>query len=564
MIARNPSNPVLAFAAGVLATSIMLVPFEAGAAGERVRSLELTADTKDANPNANQAAYLLADMWKKIGLDVKVKETPYKRKLDVVYFDRSTCEGAACFDMAMWSIVGRPERSDPDEVIYNMFHSSTADKGYNYPGYRNPEYDKYAAAQQVETDPAKRRELVYKAQEIQAADPSYVFFVNPIVDYALRKDLFDEKSVVEQSGLGILNFWTHVNLRPFGAQKDIILNTSDNLLNLVPLAIGGAAASWITDLVWDRLLRISPKGLPEPWAAESYKWIDDKTIDVTLRVGMKWHDGKPVTVDDVVFTFGEVKQMAPMYAPFLSIVASVEVVGERTVRMHLTSASAPFLTSTLAKVNLTPAHIWRPIGRELKAKGQTFDNYQPEELIGSGPYKFVHWRRNAEVLLAANKEHWSPPKAERWILRIVPNLEATLGMLKNGEINFLSEYRGDHDPLLQAAKDGGTIAIKSGVTIGVEYMGFNLKRKPMNDRAFRKALSLATDRALLAAAAWKEQGVPTNSIVSTVLDYWHNPAVEKGMFDLEKARQVLKDAGYTWVGGRLHYPDGVKDTVMAQ
>src|SRR5258708_35415220 len=423
MTAMKPSKPVLAFAAGILAASIMVMPFEAGAAGDRVRSLELTADTKDANPNANQAAYLLADMWKKIGLDVKVKETPFKRKLDVVYFDRSSCEGAACFDMAMWSIVGRPERSDPDEVIYNLFHSSTADKGYNYPGYRNPEYDKYAAAQQVETDPSKRRALVYKAQEIQAEDPSYVFFVNPIVDYALRKDLFDEKSVVEQAGLGILNFWTHVNLRPLGNQKDIILNTSDNLLNLVPLALGGAAASWIRDLVWDRLLRISPKGLPEPWAAESYKWIDDKTTDVTLRAGMKWHDGKPVTVDDVVFTFGEVKEMAPMYAPFLSIVASVEVVGERTVRMHLTNASAPFLTSTLAKVNLTPAHIWRPIGRELKAKGQTFDNYQPQELVDSGPYKFVHWQRNAEVLLAPNTDHWSPPKAERPILRIVPNLE---------------------------------------------------------------------------------------------------------------------------------------------
>jgi peptide/nickel transport system substrate-binding protein len=67
----------------------------------------------------------------------------------------------------------------------------------------------------------------------------------------------------------------------------------------------------------------------------------------------------------------------------------------------------------------------------------------------------------------------------------------------------------------------------------------------------------------LAQAAWKDQAVPTNSIVSTVLDYWHNPAVEKGMYDVEKAKQLLKDAGYSWVQGRLHYPDGVKDAVMA-
>lgn len=561
MTAQKPLKALLAFGAGVLALT-SLQP-EARAAGDRVRSIELTADNKAANPNANQAAYLLADMWKKLGLDVKVKEVPYKQKLDVVYFDRSTCEGAACFDMAMWSIVGRPERSDPDEVIFNLFHSSTGAKGYNYPGYANPDYDKAAAGQQVETDLAKRQALVHKAQEIQANDPSYIFFVNPIVNYAIRKDVFDEKTVVEQSGLGILNFWTHTKLTPLGAKKDIVLNTSDNLLNLVPMAIGGAAASWITDLVWDRMLRISPKGLPEPWAAESYKWVDDKTIDLTLRAGMKWHDGKPVTSDDVVFTFGEVGAMAPMYAPFLSVIDKVQKTDDRSVRMTLKSPSAPFLTSTLAKVNLTPAHIWRPVVTDLKAKGQTLDSYQPEELIGSGPYKFVHWRRNAEVLLTANKDHWAAPKAERWILRIVPNMEATLGMLKQGEINFLSEYRGDYETLQQVAKETPSIAIKSGVTIGVEYMGFNLKRMPMKDQAFRRALSLATDRALLAAEAWKEQAVPTNSIVSTVLDFWHNPNVEKGMYDLEKAKQVLTAAGYSWVNGRLHYPDGVKDTVMA-
>ena len=561
MIAWKRTGGALALGAGMVLSALLAT--SALAAGDRVRSLELTADTKAANPNANQAAYLLVDMWKQLGLDIKIKETPYKQKLDTVYFDRSTCEGAACFDLAMWSIIGRPERSDPDEVIYNLFHSSTAEKGYNYPGYRNPDYDKFAAGQQVELDPKKRQEMVWKAQEVQANAPSYVFFVNPITNYAIRKDIFDDKTVVQQAGLGILNFWTHIGLTPTGAKKDIILNTSDNLLNLVPLAIGGAAASWITDLVWDRMLRISPKGLAEPWAAESYKWVDDKTIDVTLRAGMKWHDGKPVTTDDVMFTFGEVKAMAPMYAPFLDIITKVETTGERTVRMHLKNPSAPFLTSTLAKVNLTPAHIWRPIATELKAKGQNFDSYQPDELIGSGPWKFVHWRRNAEVLLTANKDHWSPPKAERWIMRIIPNLEATLGMLKNGEINFLSEYRGDHDTLVQVAKESGTVAIKSGVTIGVEYMGFNLKRKPFNDPVFRRAMSLAVDRELLAQAAWKDQAVPTNSIVSTVLDYWHNPAVEKGMYDVEKAKQLLKDAGYSWVQGRLHYPDGVKDAVMA-
>lgn len=552
----------LAVAAGMMA--LTGGTFGSGVqAAEKVRTIELVADPRDRNPNANQAAYLVADMWSKLGLDVKVKEIPYKRKLDVVYFDRNACDGAACFDISMWSITGRPERSDPDEVIFNLFHSDTAAKGYNYPQYRNPEYDALASAQRVETDRDKRREQIFKAQAVQNLDPSYVFFVNPVLSYAFRNDIWDESSMTEQAGLGIKNFWTHINIAPLGDQKDVILNTSENLLNLLPLAIGGGPASWMTELIWDRLLRISPEGLAEPWAAESFNWIDDTTIDVTIRPNMKWHDGKPVTVDDVMFTFGEVGEMAPMYTPFIKVIDTVEVVGERTVRFHLKKPSAPFLTSTLAKMNLTPAHIWRPIQADLKAKGQTFDDYQPDELIGSGPYKFVHWKRNAEVVLAANKEHWSPPKVERWIVRIVTNLEATLGMLRSGEINFLSEYRGDPEALKQVADKSGNIGIKKGIEIGVQYAGFNLNRKPLKDRAFRRALSLAVNRDLLVAAAWKGDAVKTNSIVSKVLAYWHNSKVDENDFDLEKARKTLADAGYSWTNGKLYHPEGVKDSVMA-
>ena len=550
--------------AGALAMAATAVAPPADAAGDKIRQLELVADEKSRNPNANQAAYLLVSMWKKLGLDIKVREIPYKKKLDTVYWDRKSCDNAACFDMSMWSIGGRPERSDPDEVIYNLFHSDTAAKGYNYPGYRNPAYDKLASAQRVEVDREKRRQLVHEAQRLLNESPSYVFFVNPNIPFAIRSDIWDRNSVVEQPGLGIKNFWTHINIKPLTGQKDVIANTSDNLLNLVPLAIGGLAASWMTELIWDRLLRISPEGLAEPWAAESYEWVDDRTIDVTIRAGMKWHDGKPVTVDDVIFTFGEVGAMAPMYTPFLKIIKKVEVVGDRTVRFNLARPHAPFLTSTLAKMNLSPAHIWRPIQMDLKAKNLTFDDYQPDKLIGSGPYKFVHWKRNQEVVLAANRDHWSPPKADRWIVRIVTNLEATLGMLKSGEINFLTEYRGDPLALTQTAKESGKIAVIKGVDIGVQYMGFNLKRKPFNDPKLRRAMSLAVNRDLLIQAAWKGEAVKTNSIVSTVLGFWHNGDLVKGSYDLAKAKQILKDAGYQMVDGKLHYPDGVKDSVMAK
>ena len=95
-------------------------------------------------------------------------------------------------------------------------------------------------------------------------------------------------------------------------------------------------------------------------------------------------------------------------------------------------------------------------------------------------------------------------------------------------------------------------------------MGFNLSHRPFNDKAFRRAMALAVNRDLLVAAAWKGDAVKTNSIVSTVLDYWHNSKVDENSYDLAKAKKMLKDAGYVMVGDKLHYPDGVKDTVMAK
>ena len=76
-------------------------------------------------------------------------------------------------------------------------------------------------------------------------------------------------------------------------------------------------------------MRIGPDGMPQPWAAESVTWVDDTTIDIKLRAGMKWHDGKPVTIDDVIFSFtAPAGDKAPMYKPFVTEIASMEKTGD--------------------------------------------------------------------------------------------------------------------------------------------------------------------------------------------------------------------------------------------
>lgn len=102
---------------------------------EAIRKIELLSRPQAAQPAEFQAMELVAQEWRKLGLDVEVKVMPWEQLSDIVWYNR------ADWDATAWQMVGRPERSDPDEIIYNLFHSSTAEKGYNFVGYLNPAYD---------------------------------------------------------------------------------------------------------------------------------------------------------------------------------------------------------------------------------------------------------------------------------------------------------------------------------------------------------------------------------------------------------------------------------------
>ncbi|RVT84183.1 twin-arginine translocation pathway signal protein [Rhodobacteraceae bacterium CCMM004] len=522
-------------------------------AGDAIRPLTLISRAQAANPQQYQAAELIAQAWRQLGLEIEVQGLPRPQQSDAVWYNRDT------WDLTMWQMVGRPERSDPDEFVYNLFHSTTMEKGYNFVGYVNPEYDKIAEQQRLITNKDERKVLIDQAQDIIDRDQVYAFLVHPMKVYAFDSSVWAADSMVEQPGLGIKNFWTFVGAEPVGDTKDMILNSSDELNAINPFYISGATDSWITELIWDRMMRIGSDGLPKPWAAESVEWSDDGTeVTLTLREGMMWHDGEPVTTDDVIFSFTAPAEgtNAPMYKPFVSNIAGIEATDDRTVVMTLNEPNAAFETSTLAKLNLVPEHVWAPLLENL-TEGETAEAVLEESRIGSGPFKFDRWVTQQEVVLSANADHWSAPKMDRWILRIVLNVEAALGMLRSGEVNFMSDYTGDPELLLQAAEEDGDLEVVQSVDIGFQYLAFNLRRPPFDDAAFRRALSAAINRDLIQKAAWNGFAVKANSHVSPALEFWHKAGIADGLqTGMDLAKSILDEAGYEMVDGRLHYPAG--------
>jgi peptide/nickel transport system substrate-binding protein len=550
-----PSRRDLLLGGTALATAAVLdAPAHAQGAGGQIRRLTILSAAQASDPQEFQAAQLIAQAWRQLGLDVEVRGLPRPQLSDVVWRTRDR------WDTTMWRMVGRPERSDPDELVFNLFHSSTRENGFNFVGYLNPAYDRVAEEQRRELDLARRRALVNEAQQIIMRDLPYFFLVYPQNVIAFNNTVIRRESVVDQAGIGQRNFWTFNGAEPAAAQRDLICNAAEALNAINPLYISGAIDSWVTDLVWDRLMRVGPDGLPRPWAAESVRYVNPTTLDAKIRAGMQWHDGRPVTLDDVIFSFqAPAGGKSPMYRPFVTNIANMEKVGDDTVRFTLREPSSSFETATLAKINLIPKHVWEPVLARLEGTPQNAESFQEGEPIGSGPWRVGRFRLQEEVVLSRVANHFAAPKFERWILRVVTNTEASLGMLRRGEINFLSDYRGDPTLLQALARQMPQIEVATGLDMGFRFVAPNLRRPPFDDLAFRRALMTAVNRNLMVQAAWNGFAVPANSHVSAALTAWHLPEAHRA--NMAEARRMLEEAGYRVVNGRLHYPAGRQETL---
>jgi len=373
--------------------------------------------------------------------------------------------------------------------------------------------------------------------------------------------VFDKNSIVEMAGMGIRNIWTYLNATPIGQQKNMILNSNDSVQAINPFYISGSFDSWVTELIWDRLMRIDKDGLPKPWAAESVTWKTDTQVEIKLRAGMKWHDGKPVTAEDVKFSYeapltGEV----PMYKPFVEIIDKIDIKDPLTLEFTLKRPWAAFETASLSKLNLVPKHIWGPIIEDLKNKPENAESYQEKTPIGSGPFKYENWKFKEEVVLTANKENFSPPKIEKWIMKEIPNTEASLGMIENGEINFLAVFPGDGQLLQQKVEASPNLTMVTTTDLGFQFFAVNHRRPPFNDVAFRRALAAAIDRDMMAQVVYKEFAEPGDSVISPALSIWKNPNLPYPTGGVEEAKKLLQEAGYEWdAAGKLLYPAGKKE-----
>jgi len=505
-----------------------------------VEPITIYAATADYDPIRNEFAYLIADEWKKLGFDVKVEALEWNRLNELVTNQQD-------FDVATIRWAGRAERIDPDHFVFITLHSSQTDPGqYNETGYSSPEYDAVAELQRTTLDPELRREHVFEAQEIATYEQPY----SPVVH---RRNLeaynsADWGNVTTMMGEGINSFWNFMSMEPKTERTTYHWGYYSEVATLNPMAANASHDLITLRLIYDRLVRIGPDGKPQLWAAEELNIIDNTTIDVKIREGMKFHDGEPVTADDVKFSFDYmVEAQARYFMGLLKPVESVTVLDQLTVRFKLKEPFAAFIANTLGQVFILPEHIWSEVD---PATAVEFQNNEP---VGSGPFAFEYWRRDEEMKLTANKDHFNPANMDAIIKLPFASLQGLVMAFESGTVdNALNLEPLTADRL--AGKDGVTV-----VNIedhGFYYLPYNVRKLPFSDMNVRRALAYAIPKQTIIDALLEGNGTPAYSVIGPMNEYWHNPDVEQILYDLDKAREILEDAGYRWDdNGRIYYPE---------
>ncbi len=309
-------------------------------------------------------------------------------------------------------------------------------------------------------------------------------------------------------------------------------------------------AADVQALIFDGLVRLSADGVPESALATS--WIVDETGEVytfVLRDGVRWHDGQPLTMNDVLFTIRAIQGPAFAGNPSLRAIwraSIVDAIDEHTLIVRLGSPFAPFLK--YATFPILPSHLLADVSPE-----QWASSGFAQKPIGTGPYQ-IDQLSAERVLLRANPEYYrGRPFIDSIELRPYNSSQAALNDLLRGTIQGLS-FTSTND--LRNFNVPRALHRFSAPLDGYTMLTFNLREGPLADLGLRRALAAGLDRDALVNTIF---GKSAAVIDTPILPQWWAAAPEIGWypFGQDRAATLLDDLGYIRNVTGMRSRDGV-------
>jgi peptide/nickel transport system substrate-binding protein len=285
--------------------------------------------------------------------------------------------------------------------------------------------------------------------------------------------------------------------------------------------------------MFDSLLHRSPKLEFEPSIATSWKALSDTLWEFKIRKGVKFHNGDILTPADVKYSFDRVidqTKKSPQYGNVRAI-KEVKVIDADTVHI-ITDKPFPLLLERLVFFPIVPKKHVETVG------DQAFGTTSP---VGTGPWKFVEWKRDQLIRLEAFDQHWrGKPAFKTLIFRAVPEVATQVAEIKTGGVDLIREVSADLVPELKTH----TLAYVSSTPIlRVHQIELDMRVPPFDKKAVRQAANYAIDKQTIIQKLMAGLGRQVATVVQP-LAFGFDPDVKPYPFDQKKAKELLAQAGF--------------------
>lgn len=316
-----------------------------------------------------------------------------------------------------------------------------------------------------------------------------------------------------------------------------VMHTADNYYG------NTRAGIWFTKSVWDTLIERDPETTEYSGnLATGWKWINDTILELSLRKGVKFHNGEPFDADDVVYTFTKVTtDDAVKLKKLVSWMARVEKVDQYRVRIHTNDSFPQAIEYLTGPLPIYPNEYYARVGPEGMSK----------KPICTGPYKVVKMKPGEEYTLVRNDEYnWGSPKSKARIknvvIREIPDLQTQVAELLAGNIDMTPDLTTD---LVENLQSMPGVAAEQAETLRIFYMGFDAAGRTgveaLKDVKVRRAIAHAVNRKSIVDNLMRG----ASSVIDTPCHPKQFGCVASAAvaydYDIGKAKKLLADAGYT-------------------
>jgi peptide/nickel transport system substrate-binding protein len=319
------------------------------------------------------------------------------------------------------------------------------------------------------------------------------------------------------------------------AEKVLTIGVDQEAVGLDPHVVTAFSSMRRIDLLYNRLVRLDDNFVVVPDLAESWDIPDNLTYIFHLRKGVKFHNGREMTADDVQYSLNRVldPKTASPGSSYISLIKSIDVVDRYTVKLNLSAPLASLLDGlTSNNLSIVPKEV-------VAANG----NLQKVE-CGTGPFMLKEWVADNSMTLVKNPNYFEKgaPLLDKIIFRVIPEQASLLAGVKSGDLDMATI--NDGAIIRQAAKDPKVVVMnKPGLNMRI--FSFNTTHKPFDDVRVRQAVALALDKSEILTIAEFGMGKPTGPI-PVAATQWALPASKLPFStpDIAKAKALLAQAGF--------------------